>query len=163
MSVDDIISDVIDREGGATATNDATDKGGRTQYGISEKANPKAWADGVVTEKEAREIFLSKYVVYPGYLHIPASHRAVQEQLIDFAVLSGPYVATEKLQATLNVKVDGVFGPKSLVALAAADPRITNNKLAIQRALMICRIVKRDPSQLKFLAGWIDRTLSFIS
>ena len=53
-NIDRIIDNVIAAEGGSTATNDPADGGGRTQYGISERANPEAWADGKVTAEEAR-------------------------------------------------------------------------------------------------------------
>ena len=161
-NLDDVITDVLEREGRNTRTDHAHDHGGRTQYGVSERSHPTAWADNEVTEQEAREIFLSKYVVYPGYHRIPPSHEKIQAQLIDFAVLSGPYIATEKLQAILNVKVDGLFGPKSLAALIAADPRTINNQLAIERTKMVCRIVKKNPTQLTWLNGWVDRAVSFI-
>lgn len=51
----DIVSDIIKREGGFV--NNPADAGGRTDKGISEKSNPAAWADGKVTEEEARAIY----------------------------------------------------------------------------------------------------------
>ena len=53
----DLIDDIIDREGGSTLTNDPTDKGGRTKYGISEKSNPEAWKDGDVWRAQAPDIY----------------------------------------------------------------------------------------------------------
>ena len=54
----DIITDIMLREGWDMMTNDPLDKGGRTQFGISEKSNPLAWTDNHVTEAEARAICL---------------------------------------------------------------------------------------------------------
>ena len=159
--IDNVITDVLTKEGGGKVSNDSADKGGRTQYGISETANPSAWKDGSVSEKEAREIYLQKYVIGTGYVKIPPSHGKVQAQLIDFGVHSGPAIATMKLQSLLGVAVDGVLGPKTLAALAKTEPREINNKLVLARAEMICRLVTKQPSQLRFLWGWLNRTLSF--
>lgn len=159
----DIIDDILKREGGSKATNDPTDKGGRTQFGISEKAFPEAWADGKVTEQEAREIYLNKFVIGPGFSRIPASHSKVQAILIDWGVNSGPTIAIQNLQRLLVVPTDGVFGPGTLAALVAADPSLLAAKLVRARILMIARVVQKNPSQVKFLGGWLDRALSFIS
>jgi hypothetical protein len=41
-------------------------------------------------------------------------------------------------------------------------PEAVSTRLVAARIRMICRIVKRDPSQLKYLAGWVDRALEFL-
>lgn len=167
--LDRIITDVMKREGGAKATNDPKDPGGRTQYGISERANPEAWADGKVTETEAREIFLQKYVVWPKFHTIPPSHKATQEQLIDYGVHSGPAVAVTKLQECLNeagaapkLKVDGDFGAKTLLALLGVDDHSINNLLMAARIRMLGRIVQKNHNQLNKLSGFLNRALGFM-
>ena len=162
-NINDIITEVIAEEGGAKVTNDLADAGKRTQYGISERSNPQAWLDGKVTEQEAREIYLSKYVVWPGYHRIPSSHAKTQAQLIDWGVNSGPGVATQKLQEILKVKQDGVFGEKTLAALLGMDDRSLNNLLVAARVRMVGRIAQKNPSQIKFLSGWLERALSFLT
>lgn len=157
-----VFQDVIAREGGSKVTNHPFDQGGRTQYGISETSNPAAWADGKVTEAEAREIFLAKYVVWPKFHLIPASHLKLQEQLIDFGFNSGPQLAVVKLQALLNLKQDGIIGPATLDAVAKSDPTKINNQLVRARVQMIGRVVQKDLNQVKFLTGLLDRALSFI-
>ena len=161
-NIDDIITDILVREGGATATNDPHDAGGRTQYGISERSNPKAWLDGKVTEGEAREIYLQKYVIWPRFHTLPPSHAKLQAQLIDYGVNSGPQLVITKLQALMGIDIDGVLGPQTLQAITTHDPRILNNNLAVARMQMICKLVQKNPSQLKFLSGWCSRVLDFI-
>ena len=156
---DEIIADVIERES-EKETNDPDDKGGRTKYGISEKANPEAWADGQVTKDEAQAIYARKYITGPGFDKVVDFH--LRAQLVDFGVNSGPAVAIMKLQEILRVDVDGVIGPQTLTKLATVHPEAVSNGLVAARIRMICRIVKRDPSQLKYLAGWIDRALEFL-
>lgn len=160
MRIEDIITDILQREGGGAVTNDPADGGGRTQYGISERANPSAWADGKVTEAEARAIYYMKYVIAPGYDRIIDTR--LQAQMIDFGVNSGPFIATQKLQEILHVPADGVIGPGTLCALGTVYSDQTNNALVVARVKMFCRIVQKTPSQLKYLFGWCDRALSFL-
>ena len=156
----DIIDDVLRREGGAASTNRKNDRGGRTQYGISEKSNPEAWKDGKVTEDEARAIYIAKYVTAPGFDKI--TDVRLQHQLVDFGVLSGPRVATQKLQEILGVPPDGMLGPITFAAIAARSARELNNLLVVQRVKLIGRICKNDSRQLENLNGWLNRALDFL-
>ena len=156
-----IIDGIITHEGGFV--NDRSDKGGPTIFGISQNANPSAWKNGPPTEEEAREIYEQKYVKGPGFDKIPDTYSRLRYQLVDFGVLSGPRLAIEKLQAILGVVVDGVLGVNTLAAVLEQDPKVINNKLVAERARMIGRIVSKNPAQAKFLAGWLNRTLDFIS
>ena len=162
-TIHDIISAVIEDEGGSKVTNDPKDKGGKTQFGISEVSNPQAWLDNKVTEAEAREIYKQKYVRGPGFDKIPDTHSKLRYQLVDFGVLSGPMLAIEKLQAIVGEPVDGVFGVKTLAKVLEQDPKVVNNKLMVERARMIGRIVSKNPTQAKFVSGWINRLTDFIS
>lgn len=156
--VDKIIDDILRREGGLV--NHKDDKGGRTNFGIAERSHPDAWADGEVSEAEAREIYLQKYVRGPGFDRITDPH--LMAQLVDFGVNSGPSIAIQKLQGILGVKADGVLGPRTLSALAARDVREVNNALVSERVKMIGRICVKNPSQLAFLNGWLNRCFEFL-
>lgn len=157
-----IIDAILEHEGGATETNSPKDKGGRTKYGISEKSNPSAWADGTVTEAEAREIYEQKYIKGPGFDRIPESHPRTKELLVDWGVISGPELAKQELQGVLGVVKDGQLGPKTLQALLGIDDRSLANLIAAARIRMMGRIVKRDPSQLRWLNGWLNRALEWV-
>ncbi len=155
---DSTFDSIQSREG--APTNDPLDKGGPTAYGISQKSNPEAWKNGPPTEEEARAIFESKYVKFPHFDLI--EDPKLQAQLIDFGFNSGSFVAIQKLQAILKVTVDGIIGNETLVALKAADPKEVNKQLAISRMKMLCKIVQKDVSQVRFISGWCDRCLSFL-
>jgi lysozyme family protein len=157
--INGIITDIIKAEGGATATNRPNDRGGRTQYGISEKSNPQAWLDGRVTEPEAREIYEKKYVKAPGFDKI--ADPKLQAQLVDFGVTSGPQLAIQKLQGCVGAAIDGILGPETLAKVNAAEPVRLNNQLALERVKMIGRLVHRDPRQSENLNGWLTRALGF--
>lgn len=163
MSVDTIIDAIIEREGGDKVTNDPTDGGGRTAYGISETSNPEAWKDGKVSEEEARAIYTLKYVAAPGFNQV--KDESLKAQLVDFGVNSGPYIAIRNLQDALGLKADGVIGPETLTALESLQGdalRLLNNALVAARVKMFGRIVAKNPSQLKFLSGWLNRALEFL-
>ncbi len=157
-TIADIINNEIKIEG--APTNDPTDKGGRTAFGISEKSNPAAWANGAPTEAQARAIYLQKYVNGPGFDKI--KNPQLQAQLVDFGVNSGPMIAIMKLQAILGVTPDGILGPKTLTALDARTDNV-NNLLVAARVKMIGQIVVKNPSQIKYLNGWLSRALEFLN
>ena len=161
LTTDQIITDVEQREGGATVTNDPADHGGRTQYGIDERSHPDAWADGKVTEEEARMIYLTKYVNGPHFDRILDD--ALRAQLVDYGVTSGPMIAIMKLQEILNLNVDGNLGPITQAEANKMAPFGLNNQLVIKRVKMIGKIVVKDPTQIKFLNGWLDRALQFLT
>lgn len=156
--IETVIEAVIKEEGGFS--NDPADKGGRTQYGIAEKFHPEAWADGQVTQEEARNIYFKKYVEGPGFSGV--KNTPLLHQLVDFGVNSGPFVATQHLQTALGVEVDGKIGPKTLEALEKADQTLVNNKIVASRVKLLCKICVKNPSQLKFLSGWVDRAFEFL-
>lgn len=147
-------------EGGNTLTNNPADAGGRTIYGISERANPDLWVNGPPSEAQARQRFMDRYVVGTGIVNV--SDPRLQAQLLDYSITSGPSVAISKVQEILKLRIDGIIGPQTLAVLATKDPRKTNNSLVIARVMMICRLVQAKPSQLQFLAGWCDRAMQFL-
>lgn len=155
----DIIDDLIEREGGDKLVNNPSDKGGLTKYGISEKSNPGVDVSHL-SYQEARNIYEAKYVKVPGFhqIHDPV----LREQLVDFGVNSGPSVAISKLQKVVGVKEDGILGPATLVALDGLPDKTVSNLLVGERVRMIGRIVQKNPSQLKFLVGWLNRATEFL-
>lgn len=156
----DLIDSIILREGGSKATNDSSDRGGRTQYGISERSNPEAWKDGKVDYEEARKIYQRRYLEPFKGLETYIFY----EQLVDFGVTSGPRLAIQKLQEILGMEVDGIVGEETLakVSESSSFSRVLNNNLLASRIKMIGRIVQKNPSQVKFLSGWLNRALEFI-
>lgn len=166
----DIIDDIIRREGGDVETNDPADSGGRTKYGISERAHPEAWADGDVTRPEARAIYEKVYILAEKFNLI--KNIPLQHQVVDFGVPHGADKATRLLQQILGVEIDGSIGPKTLEAIdkypggklfGVEVPGIVLLNLAFRDARIIydATIVKRRPKDLKFLLGWVKRAQEF--
>lgn len=155
----DFLDEVIEREGGDRETNDPADAGGRTKFGISERANPEAWTKGPPSRSEAREIYRQRYVVEPGFDRI--AFVPLRENLIDFGVTSGPARAILFLQTILGVQKDAVIGPQTLAALAKREGRDVNNQLVVMREQFYRRLGEVRPANQKFVKGWVRRAQLF--
>lgn len=157
----DIIGDILVREGGSTVTNDPTDRGGKTQYGLSQVNNPGAWADGKVTEEEARAIYQRKYIDIPHFNQLPS---ILQPLCIDWGVVSGPQLVIGELQAQLKLPIDHILGTQTLAALPLTPEGLISltNRLVARRIMQVGRIISKDSSQAKYAAGWLSRALSFL-
>lgn len=78
----------------------------------------------------------------------------------DWHVNSG-VSAVKGLQTAAGVTADGKIGPKSIAAVNACDEDELMTKLIAARIAFYNAIVARNPSQEKFLKGWINRANSF--
>ncbi len=168
MTIDRILDDVLRREGGYVSH--AADRGGPTNYGITQRTlaawrGRPATADDVrtLTDADAREIYQRRYVVDPGFETLPDPLRG---QVVDDGVLSGPRTAVRDLQRALrrsgaHVAIDGRLGPQTRAALDGSDTRRVHARLVQVRAERIGRIVQRDPTQARFLTGWLGRVTAF--
>lgn len=166
----DLVDEIIRREGGDIETNDPDDSGGRTKYGISERAHPEAWADGDVSYSEARNIYEKVYILAEHFNLI--SDLVLKHQVVDFGVPHGPNAAAKLLQQVIGVPTDGEIGTQTLQAIAdykagklfGVDvPGIVLLNLAFRDARILYddAIVKRRPKDLKFILGWHKRSLEF--
>jgi lysozyme family protein len=64
-------------------------------------------------------------------------------------------------QRLLNVKPDGVIGPVTIAAINAVDSKYFFDKLQNERKTFVENIVKNDPTQVRFIKGWLNRINSF--
>lgn len=171
-TVDDLISDVLRREGGYV--NHPADRGGPTKYGITQDTLA-AWlgrpasVDDVkaLDEDTAREIYAQRYYHAPRIDSLPEIVRPI---LFDVAVNSGPRRAVMMLQQVVNdagfgpVDVDGALGPQTRKAAerAAAEmgPFLVN-ALVEERKAFYAAIIAGNPSQAVFERGWMARAEEF--
>ena len=82
--------------------------------------------------------------------------------IFDAAVNHGIKGATKLLQRTLNVcgfdlKVDGIYGPKTKRALQECDTEEFVAAFQQKRTSLYQTIVNNNPSQNVFLKGWLNR------
>lgn len=185
MSVDSIINGIIAREGDAY-TNDPSDAGGPTKYGITLTALARARGAPVVaadvemlSRNEAFATYEWLYVTKPGFDRLVSVSPAIGEELIDMGVNMGPAIATLLLQRLLNalnneerlfgdIKADGDCGPATLEALRAyLKARPEEGLQVLLRGILGMRVARyvditeHKPANEKFLYGWL-RTRSGI-
>lgn len=165
MNIEDMLNELIKREGGFSHLS--ADKGGATKFGITQKTL-STWREKAVsvdevkqlTEDEAKAIYRALYYTRPKINSLPPP---LNNLIFDFAVNSGPQRAIMALQTIVGVKPDGVLGALTLAAISTFPFLETIiNRVVKERVLMYARIVKKDPSQLVFILGWIERAFSFI-
>lgn len=164
-----ILQDVLDREGWPIYTEHPADKGGPTKGGITLRTL-ESWRQRRCTRAELKRLTKDEAlaILHRCYVDANGIHKltnvSLQAQVIDDAVLSGPWLAAKDLQQTLGVvSVDGIIGPQTLAAIDAVDHAALGRRLAVTRTLRLVRHVQQHPDQLVFLTGWVTRTLSFAS
>lgn len=155
MSFAGTVAFVLEREGGFV--NDPADRGGPTKYGITKATAERHGLDvAKLRITDAVGIYERDYWQGAGCNLIRSDALALCH--MDAAVNHGPRAAILLLQDALGVPRDGVFGSATAAALAAAaDPLQVVVKYLILRAAKFRAIVAGDPTQAKFLRGWLAR------
>ena len=87
--------------------------------------------------------------------------QSVANILVDWVWASGNY-GIKIPQQLLNVKVDGIVGPKTLEAVNSRDPRELFDMIKIARFDFIEDICRKRPANNKFKRGWLNRINDFI-
>lgn len=84
-----------------------------------------------------------------------ADHR-VAVMLVDWLWASGT-AGIKEAQRVLGVKADGIVGPKTLGAVEDSDPTELLRRLHEARVAYCEAIVRRNPTQKRWLRGWLNR------
>lgn len=93
-------------------------------------------------------------------------------QLVDWSRDAGPGTVIKILQQLVGVEVDGVLGPQTLDKVNVRNtttifghevPGSVALNLVVRdaRVMHYAATAKRRPQDLKFLLGWLHRTLEF--
>lgn len=165
MTLDQIIDATIKAEGGYV--NDPSDRGGATKHGITQAVARANGYNGNMRDlplDTAREIYKREYAVKPGFVDFPSRLAA---ELFDTGVNMGTATATKFLQRAVNalsgagIAVDGKIGPATRSAVTTYLASRSNAVDILVKALngLQCaryiEIVEANPSQRKFINGWI--------
>lgn len=158
---------VMINEGGAKYTNHKHDKGSHTKYGITistlsrwrrEACSPNDVKE--LTEEEAKEIYWGLYWLP---LNLPAvDSRAISTAMFDIGVVRGIGVPPKYAQEICNkfgfkLKIDGHIGPKTLQALNEIDEQTFVYGFSHRAENGFKAIAQKNPTQNKFLKGWLNR------
>lgn len=173
-AIDELIEDVIDREGGYV--NHPSDRGGPTKWGITEAVARQQGYLGdmrALPQSEAAAIYKRLYWISPGFAKIYEHTPALASELFDTGINMGTGTATVFLQRALNalnrsasdyadIAVDRRIGPATLAALSAfLSVRGKNGETVLLKAVEALqgahylRLAETRPSQEAFLYGWL--------
>jgi lysozyme family protein len=175
IDIDKLIDDLIKIEGGYT--NNPADKGGATNFGITEhEARAHGYTGDMrsLPRAKAEEIYKYNYWSNPGFDQIAQRSEKLAAELFDTGVNMGPKMASTFLQRALNVlnrqgkdyadlHPDGDIGRMTLYAmdrLIAVRGKADSEKVLLRIAdgLQLARyvdIAESNPSQETFEWGWI--------
>lgn len=146
------------------------DRGGKTNRGVT-LATWKACGydkdgDGLIDERDLRLVTPDDAVELLR-LHYwnrwQADHirsQSLANLLVDWVWASGKWgiVIPQRL---LKVEPDGIVGPVTLATLNQVNPSVFFQILRQERIDFCRRICENDPTQRKFLQGWINRINDF--
>jgi lysozyme family protein len=141
--------------------NDAADHGGKTMYGITEAV---ARGYGYKGEMRSLPLDFAKKIYKSGYWDVNQLDRFPQllaENVFDCGVNCGVTVAAKMLQKVVGVTVDGIIGGRTLRVLGEILSEHGEKALIFayldEREAKYKRICAANPSQNKFLKGWLLR------
>ncbi len=154
-------------EGGFS--NHPSDKGGPTNMGVTlstwRKVGYDKDMDGdididdirLLTKEDAKRVLR---IYWDRWRADSIRNQSVANILVDWVWGSGMW-GIRIPQRLLGVKEDGVVGPVTLTRLNSVDQRDFFDKVFSARMQFFQNIVKRDPSQRKFILGWQNRLNDF--
>ncbi|MDX4957219.1 glycoside hydrolase family 108 protein [Delftia acidovorans] len=154
---------MIVNEGGYKLTNVAGDKGGMTYAGIARNRWPNwsGWdaidAGGRPAADAVRAFYKQNF--WDVMRLDDVSSQVIARHLFDFGVNAGTGTAVKIAQVVAGVTPDGAVGPLTLAALNMSDPELFSARYTIAKVARYRDIVMRDRGQIKFLLGWLNRTL----
>lgn len=174
MSVDKLIEELIDREGGYV--DHPADRGGPTMFGITEavaRANGYKGETRRMPRTVAAGIYRRLYWTRPGFDHVARHAPTLAAELFDTGVNMGPKIATGFLQRALNalnrggrdyadIPVDGLIGPATLQALTgflrtrgSGGERVLLKAVEALQGERYLHLAETRPANEAFLYGWL--------
>jgi len=166
--INKLIPKILTHEGGFNDVKD--DKGGATNKGITiavwKAEGRDIDKDGdidvedlkVITVDDFKVIFKKFY--WDKFQADKINNQSVADILVDWIYNSGG-IAIKKLQRILSLNEDGIVGPKTIITLNSMDQKTLFSSIWASRFMFYNNIVKNNPSQQKFLKGWMNRLHSY--
>ena len=179
MNVDELIDELIEREGGYVCH--PADRGGPTRFGITEAVARTHGYAGAMAEfprDEAAAIYRRLYWLRPRFDQVAERAPRIATELFDTGANMGPAVATTFLQRALtalnrtgkdypDLVPDGRVGPVTLAALDAfleargkrGGETVLLRALEALQGERYLRLAEKRPANEAFLYGWLANRL----
>lgn len=173
-NIDTELEVLIDKEG--DYSNDPTDKGGETRWGITEfVARSFGYKDEMkeLPKAIAKEIYRGRYWLQPKFDQVYLMNPEIAFELFDTGVNMGVSTASKFLQRSLNtlnidgtlfpdMTVDGVIGQMTLRSLKLfLDKRGKEGSITLLKMLNSLQTVRyieiseANKTQEKYVYGWV--------
>jgi lysozyme family protein len=152
---------MIRAEGGYVLHKVSGDTGGQTYAGIARNKNPQWQGWHAIDAGQLPDASLVRAFYKPLYWDAVRGDelpQTIAESIFDFGVNAGTSVAKKLAQIVVNQTPDGVFGDKTMAALRDADEQTFKQLYALAKIKRYLDICNRDPVQVKFMRGWLNRT-----
>lgn len=155
-------------EGGLA--NDPVDRGGLTNMGVTletwKSVGYDKTGDGIVdgsdlkllTKQDVINVLKKHYWDRWKADHIRS--QSLANILVDWVWASGAW-GVKIPQRVLGVPVDGIVGPMTLSTLNEANARNLFYRIKKERIRFVEDICRKDPTQVRFRNGWLNRIDSF--
>lgn len=160
-SFDDACLVVQKHEGGYS--NDPDDHGGATNFGITMKDLATFRGHGVTEDDVKNMKFDEAKLIYKAfYWDVMKLDQIYDSKLqtifLDQGILHGPQSCIRIIQRVMKMPSDGIMGPLTIGAVNFTNSKIFAKKFIFWLQNSYVDICVNEPSQLRFLKGWIART-----
>jgi len=153
---------ILDSEG-RVYENVPGDSGGCTHYGLIlddvksffKKLDATCEDVKSLTEDDAFKMYKSLY--WDKFFADEILNQSVAEYAVDGAINQGVRLISKYVQEIVGIAVDGVVGKNTVDAINAHDQKDLFDRLKQKRINRYNEIVANNPSQQKFLKGWMNR------
>ena len=157
--------------------NDPDDAGGETYKGISRANHPnwKGWSiidlaksistfPGNLLNNVELQKQVELFYLYEFWIPMKAdllSNQTSCDSIFAFAVNTGMTTSIRIVQSIVGTNVDGIVGVKTLSKINSMDFGYFQAALTVAKLKYYLHVIRRRPTNKKFLLGWISRSLSF--
>ena len=157
---------MIKNEGGYILHKVEGDRGGQTYAGIARNFWPKWEGWGIIDDDDMDNPQLTGLVRdfyrknFWDKIHgDEILNDEVSTTIFDFAVNAGVKIASKLAQIVVGATPDGMVGKVTVSEINTHDPNIFMSNYALAKLARYKQICRRNPSQKKFLYGWVTRLL----